>query len=161
RVKAGDTFFIEVGRVHAIGKGILLAEIQQTSDITYRIYDWDRVDAAGNSRELHTDLAIDAIDFSMPDNYKVAYSKHQNTSDPFVTCPYFTTPYLSLTVLLHEEDTFDSFLIYMCVEGCVNFIFEGTTTKVKTGETILLPAALKQFEIVPEHASKLLEIYIP
>ena len=161
RVKAGDTFFIEVGRVHAIGKGILLAEIQQTSDITYRIYDWDRVDAAGNSRELHTDLAIDAIDFSMPDNYKVAYSKHQNTSNPMVTCPYFTTQYLPVTALLHKENTFDSFLIYMCVEGCVNFIFEGTKTKVKTGETILLPAALKQFEIVPEHASKLLEIYIP
>src|SRR5690606_20125687 len=140
RVKAGDTFFIEVGRVHAIGKGILLAEIQQTSDITYRIYDWDRVDAAGNSRELHTDLAMDAIDFSMPDNYKVAYSKHQNTSNPMVTCTYFTTQYLPVTALLHKENTFDSFLIYMCVEGCVNFIFEGTKTKVKTGETILLPA---------------------
>ncbi len=74
----------------------MLAEIQQTSDITYRVYDWDRVDTKGNSRELHNDLAIDAIDFNMPDNYKVKYDKTQNRSNQMVSCPYFTTNYLEL-----------------------------------------------------------------
>lgn len=90
-VTKGETFFIEVGRVHAIGAGIMLAEIQQTSDITYRVYDWDRVDDQDNSRELHNDLAIDAIDFNMPNNFKVSYKTQQNRPENLVTCPYFTT----------------------------------------------------------------------
>ena len=79
KVKEGDTYFIEVGRVHAIGAGVMLAEIQQTSDITYRVYDWDRADDEGNERELHNDLAIDAIDFDMPDDFRIDYNKDKNT----------------------------------------------------------------------------------
>ena len=94
KVSAGDTYFIEVGRLHAIGAGVMLAEIQQTSDITYRVYDWDRVDAQGNSRKLHKDLAIDAIDFGMENNFRVSYSKSENESNAMVSCPYFTANFV-------------------------------------------------------------------
>ena len=116
-VQAGDTYFIEVGRIHAIGAGVLLAEIQQTSDITYRVYDWDRVDADGNERELHNDIALEAFDFDMPDNYRVKYSKNSNTSTELVSCPYFTTNVLDVKEPILKENTHDSFMIYMCVEG--------------------------------------------
>lgn len=160
KVKAGDTFFIEVGRVHAIGAGVLLAEIQQTSDVTYRIYDWDRVDDQGNARELHTELALDAIDFSMPNNYKASYSKKENKSSLMVSCPYFTTNFLPVTKKIEKENTYDSFLIYMCVKGSVTFISNKIETEVNIGETILIPASINQFEIQPHTDSDLLEVYI-
>jgi len=117
KVKEGDTYFIEVGRVHAIGEGVMLAEIQQTSDITYRVYDWDRVDDSGNERDLHNDLAIDAIDFEMKDNFRVNYSKVKNESNKMVSCPYFTTNYLEITSSIEKENNHDSFIIYICVDG--------------------------------------------
>ena len=96
KVKEGDTYFIEVGRVHAIGAGVMLAEIQQTSDVTYRLYDWDRVDDKGNSRELHTELALDAIDFNMPDDFRKEYSETTNHSNDMVNCQYFKTAFLPI-----------------------------------------------------------------
>ena len=159
KVKTGDTYFIEVGRVHAIGAGVLLAEIQQTSDITYRVYDWDRVDAHGNERELHNDLAIDAFDFNMPDNFRVSYNKDQNTSNKMVSCPYFTTNYLKVTCPINKQNTYDSFLIYMCVEGEANIIANSSRETIKKGETILLPASIKDFEISSKNAT-LLEVYV-
>lgn len=158
-VKAGDTFFIEVGRIHAIGAGVMVAEIQQTSDITYRVYDWDRVDDQGNSRELHNDLAIDAIDFDMPDNFKVAYEKTANKSNDMVQCPYFTTKFIHVTESLEKENTKDSFLIYMCVEGEATIQTQNMDVDVKQGETVLIPAALKNYKILAENA-KLLEVYV-
>ena len=107
-VKVGDTYFIEVGRIHAIGAGVMVAEIQQTSDITYRVYDWDRVDDDGNERELHNDLAIDAFDFKMPDNFRVAYSKIENQSNQMVSCPYFKTSYLEVTTTIKKVNNKDS-----------------------------------------------------
>ncbi|GGH39734.1 mannose-6-phosphate isomerase [Mangrovimonas yunxiaonensis] len=159
KVKSGDTFFIDGGRVHAIGAGTMLAEIQQTSDITYRIYDWDRVDANGHARELHNDLVIDAIDFNMPNNFKVSYGKTKNKANKMVACSYFTTNYLEVEGLLHKENHNDSFLIYICVEGKAEILTEEKTVAVKAGETVLLPAALKTFKIKAEKA-KLLEVYI-
>ncbi|RSK39209.1 type I phosphomannose isomerase catalytic subunit [Mangrovimonas spongiae] len=158
-VTSGDTFFIEVGRVHAIGAGVMLAEIQQTSDITYRIYDWNRVDANGNGRELHNDLALDAIGFDMPNNFKIAYNKDKNQSNSMVSCPYFTTNYLELDTVLDKENTYDSFIIYMCVEGDAQIVSENKTVELQAGETVLLPAALKTFKIKAE-STKLLEVYI-
>lgn len=158
-VKEGDTYFIEVGRVHAIGAGVMLAEIQQTSDITYRVYDWDRTDDEGNERELHNDLAIDAIDFDMDDDFKVPYSTQKNQSNKIVSCPYFTTNFLHLTQTIKKENYHDSFMIYMCVDGEVNINIEGFSDTIKKGETILLPAALKHFEIEANNA-KLLEVYV-
>lgn len=159
KVKAGDTYFIEVGRVHAIGAGVMLAEIQQTSDITYRVYDWDRVDDQGNARELHNDLAIDAFDFDMPNNFRVAYTKEQNVSNEMVSCPYFTTSYLEVTQTLLKENTHDSFMIYMCVEGEAEIITDQASEVIKKGETVLMPSAIKTFTIKSDNA-KLLEVYV-
>lgn len=159
KVKVGDTYFIEVGRVHAIGAGVVVAEIQQTSDITYRVYDWDRVDDEGNERELHNDLAIDAINFEMEDNFRVSYEKAKNQSNKMVSCPYFTTSYLDVDSTLKKENNHDSFLIYMCVEGEAQITTDSAIETIKKGETILLPAAVKNYEITSENA-KLLEVYV-
>jgi len=159
KVKTGDSYFIEVGRVHAVGAGVMLAEIQQTSDITYRVYDWDRVDSEGNSRELHNDLAIDAIDFDMEDDFRVIYSKIKNQSNEMVNCPYFTTNYLNISKTINKENYHDSFIIYMCVEGEAEIITESDSEIIKKGETILLPAAIKSFQITSKKA-KLLEVYV-
>ncbi|TBN03569.1 mannose-6-phosphate isomerase [Hyunsoonleella flava] len=159
KVSEGDTYFIEVGRVHTIGAGVMVAEIQQTSDITYRVYDWDRVDDEGNKRELHNDLAIDAIDFDMPDNFRVNYSKEENISNEMVSCPYFNTSYLKVTETLDKLNNKDSFFIYMCTSGEVEIEANGFTETVAKGETILLPAALKSYQIRSKNAT-LLEVYV-
>ena len=159
KVKAGDTYFIEVGRVHAIGAGVMLAEIQQTSDITYRIYDWDRTDDFGNERELHTDLAIDAIGFDMPNNFRVKYSKKPNQSNEMVSCPYFTTNYLKVDQEIQKENTHDSFVIYICVEGEAQIKTETYSEVIKKGETLLVPAAISSYQISANDAT-LLEVYL-
>ena len=157
KVTKGDVYFIPTGRVHAIGAGVVLAEIQQTSDITYRIYDWDRQDSEGNYRELHTELALDAIDFSAQENYKSNYTEVLNKSSNIVDCEYFTTNVLAIDGSLKiNHDKKDSFLIYMCVEGSVAI----NDTEVNKGETVLIPAALKELHIESEVNSKLLEVYI-
>ncbi|MBT8274346.1 MAG: mannose-6-phosphate isomerase [Bacteroidia bacterium] len=158
-VKAGDTYFIEVGRVHAIGAGILLAEIQQTSDVTYRVYDWDRVDADGNARELHNDLALDAINFEMKANFKVDYEKKTNFSNLMVECPFFTTNYLPLSSKLNKINATDSFLIYICIDGELKVETDHYSVQLKKGETVLIPAAIRAFRLYAENA-KLLEIYV-
>jgi mannose-6-phosphate isomerase len=158
-VKAGDTYFIEVGRIHAIGAGVLLAEIQQTSDITYRVYDWDRVDADGNERELHNDIALEAFDFDMPDNFRVQYAPKSNVSTELVSCPYFTTNVLEVTETISKQNTQDSFVIYMCVEGKANLEVDGIVTEFSMGETVLISACIETFSMSSNHA-KLLEVYI-
>jgi len=158
-VEEGDTYFIEPGRVHAIGAGVLLTEIQQTSDITYRVYDWDRVDAEGNSRELHNELAIDAINFNLPDNYKVNYDKITNKSNQLVSCPHFTTNYLKLNKSVNKTNNYDSFIIYICVKGEANIETEEYSEAIKRGETLLLPAAIKNF-LITSNSAELLEVYI-
>ena len=160
KVKKGDAYFIETGRVHAIGAGVLLAEIQQTSDITYRIYDWDRVDASGNFRELHTELAMEAIDFNMDKNFKATYSKIENETNPIINCPYFTTSYLAVTKTISKANNIDSFLIYICVSGRVTISGNNVETYLKTGETVLVPASVKDIIIQPEEHAELLEVYI-
>ncbi len=161
KVSHGDIYYIPTGRIHAIGAGVMLAEIQQTSDITYRVYDWDRKDSSGNYRELHTNLAIDAINFKSQDSYKTPYQKVENNSTQVISCPYFTTNILPLNgsvTINHEEK--NSFVIYMCVQGEATFHYSGKTTKIKCGETCLIPACLKKFEISSEMESELLEVYI-
>jgi mannose-6-phosphate isomerase len=159
KVKAGDTYFIEVGRVHAIGAGVLLAEIQQTSDITYRVYDWDRVDDQGNERELHNDLALDAFNFEMEDNFRVDYKTTENRSNKMVSCPYFTTSFLHVTDSILKLNTKDSFFIYMCVEGEAMIETEYYSEFLKQGETILIPAGIETYKITSTNA-KLLEVYV-
>ena len=158
-VKAGDAYFIEVGRIHAIGAGVLLAEIQQTSDITYRVYDWDRVDSEGNERELHNDIALEAFDFDMPDNFRVDYTKDSDSPTELVSCPYFTTNVFKVNDTILKENTHDSFMIYMCVEGNAQIEVEGNQTEISMGETVLIPACMQRFSISTKHA-KLLEVYV-
>lgn len=159
KVKEGDAYFIEAGRVHAIGAGVLLAEIQQTSDVTYRVYDWDRLDREGNERELHNDIAIDAFDFNMEDDYRIDYKKEKNTSNEMVSCPFFTTNFVELNTRLEKENAHDSFLIYMCVDGDVEVSTDIFTQRISKGETVLIPAAIKNYSLNTVYA-KLLEVYV-
>ena len=162
-VKEGDVYFIPTGRVHAIGSGVLLAEIQQTSDVTYRIYDWDRKDNQGNERELHTENALAALDYKAHKNYKTSYKIKPNKTTNIVDCEYFTTNIISLdatTIEVNHSDK-DSFIVYMCVQGNVAFSYgEDLTESLVKGETLLIPAVLKKFSISSKDTSKLLEIYI-
>ena len=161
-VVKGDVYFIPTGRIHAIGAGVLLAEIQQTSDITYRVYDWDRLYDAGNSRELHTELALDAIDYTAQKEYKTTYKKGVNVSTPIVSCNYFTTNMLVVDGIVNVNNSDkDSFVIYMCVEGEVLIKFGGSMEeKLVKGETVLIPASLKQYQLKSIENSELLEVFI-
>ncbi len=159
KVKTGDTYFIEVGRVHAIGAGVMLAEIQQTSDITYRVYDWDRKDDKGHKRELHNDLALEAIGFDMPDDFRVDYKTKENHPNKMVSCPYFTTNYLKIDTTIQKENKHDSFIIYMCVDGKAEIKTSNHVETIRKGETILLPAAITTFQIASKNAT-LLEVYV-
>jgi mannose-6-phosphate isomerase len=160
-VKPGDVFFMPAGRVHAIGAGILLAEIQQTSDVTYRIYDFMRRDNQGNLRELHTELAVDAIDFSVVKEAKINYETVPDKSVQLVNCPYFTTNVIELHHPI-EKDYFpiDSFVIYVCTEGSFALGYGTETLMVNKGESVLIPADLKNVSLIPLVRSTLLEVYI-
>lgn len=155
--KKGDVFFLETGTVHAIGAGLVIAEIQQTSDITYRIYDFDRKDANGNTRELHVDLALDAINYEKTDMYK-AYSKEKNHSNQVVDCPYFTTNFIPLDGNELVAKNGNSFTVYMCVDGHFSIDANGEKFDYKKGDTVLMPAALKSFTLSGK--ASVLEIYI-
>lgn len=161
-VKEGDVLFMPAGRVHAIGRGVMVAEIQQTSDVTYRIYDYDRKDAEGKGRELHVELALDAIDFSVPDSYKTDYEPKQNEPVEVVKCDYFTTNVLQLDEKLERDfHKQDSFVIYICLEGKLEVEYQDGKESVQKGETILVPAAIEQFFLNPETSDvKLLEVYL-
>lgn len=157
KVKEGDVFFLETGIVHAIGAGLVVAEIQQTSDITYRLYDFDRVDAQGNTRELHIDLALDAINYNKVDTYR-PYSKNLNQSNAIVDCPYFTTNFIPLDGKETVAKTADSFTVYMCVDGEFVLEYNDVISKYKKGDTVLFPAAMTDF--VLSGKASILEIYI-
>ncbi|MBP0903994.1 type I phosphomannose isomerase catalytic subunit [Mariniflexile gromovii] len=159
-VSKGDTYYIPTGRIHAIGAGVMLAEIQQTSDITYRIYDYDRVDATtGKTRELHTDLAVDVIDYSFDSNYKTDYVVAENETNTLVHSPYFKTNILNIKGEIKKDySNLDSFVIYICVEGSLDLVYEGKTYKVVKGETLFLPAAIKNVELKSSNAD-VLEVY--
>jgi mannose-6-phosphate isomerase len=156
-VKKGDVYFIETGTIHAIGAGIVIAEIQQTSDITYRIYDWDREDYEGNMRELHIDLALEAINY-YPVNAKREYQSNQNTSNPIVNCNYFKTNFLPLDGNISFQTNSESFKVIMCTEGEFKIIFNNQKMGFKKGETILIPAILKNYQF--QGKANLLEICI-
>ncbi len=162
KVYKGDVFYIPAGRIHAIGPGILLAEIQQTSDVTYRIYDWDRVDKNGKGRELHTELALEAIDFRHVDKYKTSYEANTNETSLLVSSPYFTTNILSFDKIIDKDYVkTDSFVIYMCMEGAFSLHFNSEILEISKGETVLLPASLNEFRLEPIEKTTLLEITKP
>ena len=162
-VSPGDVFFMPAGRVHAIGKGILLAEIQQTSDITYRIFDWDRKDDSGNPRELHTELAVDVIDYKKRDNYREQYTPVKNQPVVLAECPYFKTSLLDITENTERDySLLDSFVIYMCAGGSVTVVTEGNDNiNLEKGDTLLIPAETAFVNLKPAKEGRLLEIFIP
>lgn len=157
KVKQGDVYFLETGTVHALGAGIVVAEIQQTSDITYRVYDWDRTDANGKSRELHTEQALDAITYDVA-NAERHYNKAENTGNRIVESRYFSTNYIPLTGDMEVQKNGDSFTVYICTEGGFTIEYSGKTYGFKRGDTILMPAALNAFTLKGE--ASLLEVYI-
>lgn len=157
KVKTGDVFFLDTGTVHAIGAGLLVAEIQQTSDITYRLYDFDRVDSEGNKRELHVELALEAINYNRVETKKV-YSKEVNVSNEIVNCPFFTTNYLNLSGELKVLKSATSFTVYMCTDGDFQIEYNQVQYQYSKGDTLLIPATLTDFVLIG--SATLLEIYI-
>ena len=161
KVKKGDAFFIPAGRVHALGPGVLLAEIQQTSDTTYRIYDWDRIDAGGMKRELHTREALDAIDFDMADQYKTRYKAKKNKTATLISCPQFTTNLLDYDQEMSKDyEELDSFVIYLGIEGTTFLTWEDGEMELQTGEAVVVPNVIKRIQLKPLAHAKLLEIFL-
>jgi mannose-6-phosphate isomerase len=157
-VKPGDVYFIPAGTVHAIGKGLLIAEIQQTSDITYRVFDWNRTDSEGNPRELHTELAVDAIDFTAPVR-NVTQSPPAGEAALLIECPYFTTNVVDVAGRCERElASRDSFTIYICTDGEMTLTAPGGSATLSKFDIVMLPA--DQDNAVLEGYGKLLETYI-
>lgn len=154
----GDVFFLPAGRVHAIGAGNLLAEIQESSDVTYRIYDYDRRDAQGNTRELHTELAKEAIDYTVLDDYRTRYAPEPNRAVELVSCPYFTTELYELDrPCACDLAALDSFLAVICTDGEARLTADGgEPLSVHAGETVLVPAAVRSLRMEPAPAARLL-----
>jgi mannose-6-phosphate isomerase len=143
KVEKGDVFLLETGTVHAIGAGIIIAEIQQTSDVTYRIYDWDRVDANGNSRELHTKLALEAINYETV-NSLVNYPKVLNENNSVIENAYFATNIIPLEGTYSWKKSKEAFTVLMCTEGAFTVTMDGVVFKYKKGDTVLIPAIIKE-----------------
>ncbi len=161
KVKRGDIFFIPAGRIHAVKKGVLLAEIQQASDITYRIYDWNRKDLNGKYRDLHIDEACKVADLNVEKNYLTKYSDEQNTFIPCVSNQFFTVNLLKFDKEIHKDYyESDSFVVFICTKGNFRIKYSGKETSVSFGETVLLPAAIKNIKIIPEQESELLEVFV-
>ena len=160
KVKKGDSFIIESGIVHAIGAGVVLAEIQQTSDVTYRIFDYNRPDINGELRELHTDLAIDAIDFNNSST-RLNYVDKENIPVQLFKNVFFNTNKIVLSQeITRDLSSIDSFVVYMCVEGEGIIEMNGFSEKIIKGETLLVPAESNEL-IIKSTSVILLEVYIP
>ena len=158
-VKEGDVFFIPAGRIHAIGSGCFVTEIQETSDVTYRIYDYKRKDKNGNYRELHTKEAAMSIDYKVLPNYRAGYEPQKNEGVQLVECPFFTTAVYDLTEpMTLDYSELDSFVILIAVKGEGKLICEGEEMTFRMGDTVLLPATTKEVKV--EGTVKFLETYV-
>ena len=160
KVKSGDCFFIPAGRIHAICSGSFIAEIQQTSDVTYRIYDYKRKDKNGNYRQLHTREAAEAIDYTVLDNYRTEYTPVKNEATPLVSCPLFTTAVYDLTEPMTLDYTeLDSFVILIALKGEGTILTSsGETFSFREGESVLLPATTDMVKV--EGTIKFLETFV-
>ncbi|MCK5367019.1 MAG: class I mannose-6-phosphate isomerase [Cyclobacteriaceae bacterium] len=161
KVKADDVYFLPAGRVHYIGKGCLLAEIQQSSDVTYRMYDFDRKDDQGNLRELHTEDSLDAIDFTYHEQIKTNCEDKENEIVKLVSCDYFTTNKLHFNQAVERDHSdLDSFVIYVCMEGGLIMEYENGSIEMQKGDAVLVPANIQKITMLPKGEFKLLESYI-
>ncbi|WP_229519037.1 type I phosphomannose isomerase catalytic subunit [Massilia rhizosphaerae] len=159
-VAAGDVFFLPAGRVHAIGKGILIAEIQQASDVTYRIHDYDRVDADGSRRLLDTDDAIAALDFGFHQDCRIRYKKILNAPARLVHCEHFTANVLACSETVMRNYPFDSFVIHVCVHGSYTIDYGQGCLDVRLGDCVLVPAAIQSVVLETISGFKILECYV-
>jgi mannose-6-phosphate isomerase len=159
-VNKGELYYLPAGRVHAIGKGVMLAEIQQTSDVTYRVYDYNRVDKkTGEQRELHVQESIDAIDFSLVENYQTNYDKTPDQSNEMIDTPYFKTNYInSSKELILNYELNNSFKIFICTAGKGVLSIDNQEVSICKGETILLAANEEKLTILPNGNIELLEV---
>lgn len=161
-VSSGDVFFIPAGMVHAIGAGVMLAEIQQTSDVTYRIYDWDRVDASGNPREMHTALALDAINFNIDSNNLIRKEPVLNKTVLLAESQYFRTSLIMFdSPIIKDYSLTDSFVIYICTSSMVVIECLGHREEISAGETLLIPASADSVTIIPRGTATLIEVFVP
>ena len=160
-VKPGDVFFLPAGRIHAICSGCFIAEIQQTSDLTYRIYDYGRMGLDGKPRQLHIPQAQQAVDYKVYGNYRTEYEPVQDEEVELVNCPYFTTSVLDLTLPYAKDlSELDSFLTVMCLSGNGTLEVDGEEISIGQGETVLIPADADDVCFIPEDGMKLLTSYI-
>jgi mannose-6-phosphate isomerase len=161
-IHEGDVFFLPAGRIHSIGAGAFIAEIQETSDITYRIYDFNRKDANGNTRELHTEMAKDAIDYEVQTDYRTSYEKEKNEPVELVACPYFTTSLYDVDEEVScDYSELDSFVVLMCLDGsCTLKTDNEDPVEMHAGETVLISAENNEVTIIPHDQAKLLESYV-
>ena len=155
----GEVFYIPAGRIHAIGAGCFVLEIQQTSDVTYRIYDYKRKDKNGNYRELHTQLASESIDFTVLDDYRINYTLEKNEGTPLISTPHFTTAVYDLTEpMTLDYSDLDSFVILVAVKGEGTITADGETMSFQMGDTILIPTTTKEVKV--EGKVKFLETFV-
>ena len=161
-VHDGDVFFLPAGRIHSIGSGCFIAEIQQTSDITYRIYDFGRLGLDGKPRELHTELSKAAIDYTVLPDYKTPYQSIKDQENELVSCKYFTTSLYELDKEVTKDMSgLDSFVIAICIEGSGSLTdSEANAVSLRQGETVLIPACSRSFTLRPEGSMKVLTSYI-
>jgi mannose-6-phosphate isomerase len=158
---AGDAFFTPAGRIHAIGAGVVLVEIQQTSDITYRIFDWNRKSRGKEKRELHTELALEAIDFNQTGKSKIRLESVLNKTQNLVSCEFFSTNIIFFNRAISKEYyNNDSFVVYICLQGEFYICWDDNSEKVIKGETVLLPAMIKEVTLKPINEARLLEVYV-
>lgn len=159
KVRKGDVFFIPAGRVHAICSGCLLAEIQQNSDNTFRIYDYGRPGLDGKPRELHTELAKEAIDFSVLPEYRTIYEKVPDKENILVSCPFFTTSLYCLDAPVKRDiSALDSFVILICTNGAAEIVTDEGRVSVDQGETVLVSCSSRSLEIIPQGDAAPVEI---
>ena len=164
QVKAGDVFFLPAGRVHAICGGIMLVEVQQSSDVTYRIYDYNRLDMDGKPRALHTELAAKALDFRVIDTIRIVYGERENKAVQIIDSPYFNVCLMEASAPFHREmREYDSFVIVVCVEGDCQIRVRSTGDEIilKEGSSTLIPAVIADYSIAPVNGkTRLMEAYI-
>ena len=164
KVKAGDVFYLPAGRVHAICGGIMLAEVQQSSDVTYRIYDYNRPGLDGKPRELHTELAAKALDYHVEQNYRTEYSEADNKALHIIDSPYFDVRVMELSEPFHRNLLkYDSFVISMCMEGDCKIHIRNTNDEItlKQGYCTLIPAVIANYDVIPlKGTTRLLEAFI-
>lgn len=164
QVKAGDVFYLPAGRVHAICGGILLAEVQQSSDVTYRIFDYNRPGMDGKPRELHTELAAQALDYHVVDNYRTEYVESSNKAVQIIDSPYFSVRVMQISKPFHRDlKKYDSFIITMCIEGDSKIRVRSTGEEIllKQGNSTLIPAAIADYDIIPQNGkTRILDAFI-